>query len=30
MEKILGVLVPWSGEISGKYHFGGQVLQGQV
>jgi hypothetical protein len=29
---VLGFLVTsiWSGEISEKYHFGGQVLNGQV
>jgi hypothetical protein len=26
----LGFLVTWSGEISVKCHFGGQVLNGQV
>ena len=26
----LGFLVTWSGEISEKCHFGGQVLNGQV
>jgi hypothetical protein len=25
-----GILITWSGEISEKYHFGGQVLNGQV
>ena len=30
MEKVLGVLVPWSCEISSKYYFSGQVLHGQV